>query len=92
MFFFRTMAARLIMCALQAPDGSLTENGVPLKEAASVDDVVVGTYRTCRDELHFRASDDSDPRTNGREYALLVPPCVAELEGLPLQEILDRRL
>jgi hypothetical protein len=53
---------------------------------------VPGTYRTCRDELHFRASDGSDPRTNGRDYVLMVPPCVAALERMSPQDILDLRL
>jgi hypothetical protein len=91
-FFFRSSAARLIMSTLQAPDGALLEDGRPLREAPTIHDVVPGTYRTCRDELHFRASDDTDPRTNGRVYALMVPPCISALESLPLREILDRRL
>jgi hypothetical protein len=91
-FYFRTMAARLIFCSLQPPDGGLLEDGRPLKAVRSIHDVAIGTYQMCRDELHFQSSDGTDPRTNGRRYTLLVPACVAELEGLPLQEILDRGL
>jgi hypothetical protein len=92
MFFFRTMAARLIMCSLQPPEGGLLEDGQPLTLAPSIDDVTAGMYRTCKDELHFQSSDGTDPRWNGRAYVLMVPPCIAELEALPLDEILARRL
>ncbi len=92
MFYFRTTAARLILCSLQLPAGALLEDGVPLAEAASVDQVVNGSYRTCRDEVHFRASDGSDPRNNGRDYVLMVPPSIAALERMPLHDILNQRL
>jgi hypothetical protein len=46
----------------------------------------------CRDEIHFRAADDSDPRSNGRQYSVLVPPCVRYLESLSLEEILTRHV
>jgi hypothetical protein len=91
-FRFRTLAARLIMASLQPPDGSLLEDGRALKEVRSIHDVIAGTYRTCKDELHFQSSDGTDPRWNGREYVLLVPQCVAALETLPLEQILERRL
>ena len=92
LFRFRTTAARIICCALRPKEGAVTENGRPLQRAVDLDHVVPGSYSICRDELHFRPEDDSDPRTNGRDYTLLVPPPVAYLESLPLDEILARGL
>jgi hypothetical protein len=88
-FRFRTTAARIICCSLRPQDGAITENGRPLTLAVDLAHVVPGSYSLCRDEVHFRASDDSDPRTNGRAYTLLVPPPVAYLETLPVEDILD---
>jgi hypothetical protein len=92
LFRFRTTAARIICCALRPGDGAVAENGRPLVRATDLDHVVAGSYSICRDEVHFRPEDDSDPRTNGREYTLLVPPPVAYLEALPLDDILARQL
>jgi hypothetical protein len=90
-FRFRTTAARLILCAIQPPsDGGLTEDGKPLRQVWTLADVVPGTYAIYREELHFRATDASDPRWNGRRYAVFVPGTLAELESLPLDEILAR--
>jgi hypothetical protein len=91
-FRYRTMAARLICCALQPPDGGVLEDGRPLRQVWDLADVVDGTYSICRDEIQFRSTDGSDPRWNGRQYTVLVPPCVAELEQLPLDEILKRHV
>jgi hypothetical protein len=91
-FRFRTMAARIICCSIRPPEGGVAENGVPLRSAVDLVHVAPGTYEICRDEVHFRATDDSDPRSNGRLYTVLVPPCVAELETLPVQEILNRHV
>ena len=87
-FRFRTTAARIICCALRPPEGAVAEDGRPLARAADLAHVVPGSYSMCRDEVHFRASDDSDPRRNGRGYTLLVPPPVAYLESLSFDEIL----
>ena len=89
-FRFRTTAARIICCALRPPDGAVAEDGRPLARARDLDHVVPGSYSLCRDEVHFRPADDSDPRRNGREYTLLVPPPVAYVEDLPLEHVLDR--
>ena len=91
-FRFRTTAARIICCALRPQDGAVAENGRPLVRALNLDHVTPGTYSLCRDEVHFRPDDDSDPRQNGRDYTLLVPPTVAHLEHLPLQDILDNEI
>jgi hypothetical protein len=88
-FRFRTTAARIISCAMRPPDGAVAEDGRPLAQAADLGQVVAGSYSVCRDEVHFRALDDTDPRRNGREYTLLVPPTVAYLENLAFDEILS---
>ena len=49
-------------------------------------------YAAWTDVVHFRASDGSDPRSNGRRYTILVPPPVVHLENLTLDEILTRDL
>ncbi len=87
-FRFRSTTARVFCCALRPQDGAVCENGQPLMRAQDLDHVVAGSSSICRDEVHFRATDDSDPRTNGREYTVLVPPPVAHVESLPLDEIL----
>ena len=89
-FRFRTIAARIICCALRPQDGAIAEDGHPLARAADLDHVVPGTYSLCRDEVHFRPADDTDPRRNGRTYTLLVPPPVAYVESLPLQEVIEK--
>jgi hypothetical protein len=91
-FRFRTTTARIICCALRPKDGAVCENGVPLTRAVDLNHVTPGSYSICRDEVHFRASDDSDPRTNGRRYTVLVPPPVAYMETLPIDEVLARGL
>jgi hypothetical protein len=91
-FRYRTQAARIISCVVQLAVDGFTEDGRPLALALDLDHVVAGTYSITRDECHFRASDGSDPRTNGRRYVLFVPPCVAALEQLPLHEVLHLQL
>ena len=91
-FHFRTMTARLIGCVLHPSEGGVTEDGRALRRVESLDDLAPGTYSICRDEVHFRATDGSDARINGRTYAVMVPPGVHELEQRPLSEILERRL
>lgn len=91
-FRFRTSAARIICCALRPQEGAVAEDGRPLSRAIDLDHVEPGSYSVCRDEVHFRATDDSDPRRNAREYTFFVPPPVAYVEALPLQEILERQI
>ncbi len=91
-FRFRTTTARLIGCVLRMPEGAVTENGQPLKLAASVENIRFGEYFIWRDEVRFVSSDGSDPRHNYRPYTVLAPHCVAHVERLPLSEILERHL
>jgi hypothetical protein len=91
-FRFRSLAARILCCAARPLDGGVTENGRPLTRVFDLNDLEAGTYVSFRDEVHFRAPDGSDPRWNGREYALLVPSPVAHLESLPPHDLLNRQI
>lgn len=92
MFRCRTTAARLVGCAVQMPDPAVTEDGKPLRLGASLETLQPGEYVIWRDEVYFKSTDGSDPRENGRAYAVLMPQCVAYLEQLPLHQILEHRL
>jgi hypothetical protein len=91
-FRFRTTAAAILSCAIRPVQHAVAEDGVPLTRVVDFDQIAPGTYAANRDEILFRASDSSDPRTNGRRYTVLVPAAAAMLEELPLQQILDRDL
>ena len=92
MFRFRTTAAAIMCSAMRPVRDGVSEDGVPLTRVFDVDGVVPGTYAAWTDVVHFRASDGSDPRSNGRRYTILVPPPVVHLENLTLDEILARDL
>jgi hypothetical protein len=92
MFRCRTTTARLIGCAVRMPNPAVTEDGRPLLLGASREALQTGEYFIWRDEVYFTSTDDSDPRENGRTYAVLMPQGAAYLEQLPLHEILERRL
>jgi hypothetical protein len=91
-FLFRTTAARIILCGLRSPDGAVCEDGQPLTRALDFGHVEPGSYVMWRDEVQFRARDDSDPRTNGRAYTVLVPACVEYLEYLPGDAVLRNHI
>jgi len=92
MFRCRTTAARLIGCAIRMPDPAVTENGRPLRLGESLATLQAGEYFIWRDEVYFRSTDGSDPRENGRVYAVLMPQPAAYLERLPLHLVLEHRL
>jgi hypothetical protein len=50
--------------------------------AADVQERGRGRYIVRTDAIYFSSSDNSDPRTNGRRYAMRVPADVARLAGL----------
>jgi hypothetical protein len=91
-FQFRTAAARIVFSVLQARSGAIREDGRVLTRADDLGSIGPGAYSMFRDEVHFRASDDSDPRFNGRTYTVMVPAGVRLLEEMPLEEILARDL
>ena len=90
MFRFRTTAAAIMCCAMRPVRDGVAEDGVPLTRVFDTNLVVPGTYAAWADVVHFRASDGSDPRTNGRQYTILVTPPVVHFENLTLDEILTR--
>jgi hypothetical protein len=92
MFRSRTRAARIIGCATRMPNPAVTEDGQPLRLGASVEALHTGEYFIWRDECYFKSTDDSDPRENGRTYAVLMPQPVAYLEQLPLHVIVENGL
>ena len=92
MFRCRTTTARLIGCAVRMPSPAVTEDGQPLGLGASLEALESGEYFIWRDEIYFKSTDDSDPRENGRTYAVRMPECAAYIEQLPLHEILEHGL
>jgi hypothetical protein len=92
MFRCRTTAARLVACAVRMPNPAVSEDGKPLRLGASLAALQRGEYFIWRDEVYFTSTDDSDPRENGRAYAVLMPQFAAYLEQLPLHEILEHGL
>ncbi len=92
MFRFRTTAGAIMCCALRPLDGAVLEDGAPLRRVYDTDQVGQGDYAAFGDAVHFRASDGTDPRTNGRRYELLVPAAVIVLENLPFTDVLARDL
>ena len=92
MFRSRTTAARLMACAVRMPNPAVSEDGQPLRPGASLETLRAGEYFIWRDEVYFKSTDDSDPRENGRVYAVLMPQSAAYLEQRPLHEILEHRL
>ena len=91
-FRFRTTIARVFGSAFQVTDGGVLEDGRPMRRASLLDDIAPGEYIQCRDEIYLVPADGSDPRYNGRTYAVLVPEAVAFAETLPLAEIMARRI
>jgi SAM-dependent methyltransferase len=51
-----------------------------------------GQYTVAADGVIFTAADDTDPRHNGRAYAVRVPAHVAWLERLPMTTIVEQGL
>jgi hypothetical protein len=92
MFRFRTTAGTIMACAMRPTHDGVAEDGVPLVRVLDMDQVGPGTYGASGDAVHFRATDGSDPRANGRSYTILVPPPVVDVETLTLHEILSRKL
>ncbi len=73
-------------------ESRLFEDGEPLGPArslhADVAGIGMGHYSHWKKQLHFSASDNSDPRSNGRSYSLLsrarLPGIFLALAALPL--------
>lgn len=87
-FRFRTDAARWYLthpaCAI-----SVLEDGQPLPDIATAEGLAsaaTGGWVRWRDEVTIKASDGSDPRTNGRQHTLVLPSHVAWAESQPLTD------
>ncbi len=85
--FFASDTGRIVSYLFRPPDGAVLEDGRPLTRAFHIDEVHAGCYMVCRDQVRFRPSDDSDPRDSGREYVVLVPPCVRDAEAHSIADI-----
>lgn len=85
--FYESDVARVSSYLFRPPDGAVLEDGRPLVRAYHIDEVTPGRYMVCRDQIRLRPSDDSDPRTNGRTYVVLVPAWLRDVESRPLPEI-----
>jgi len=92
MFRCRTTTGRLLACTTRMPAPAVSEDGKPLTLGISLDTLAAGEYFIWRDEVYFKSTDGSDPRENGRAYAILMPQSVAYLEQRPLDEILRHGL
>ncbi len=91
-FRFRTDAARWL---ITHPGAALTveEDGMPLPRCATdAEAKKSGGWVPWRDEIAIVASDLSDPRSNGRAYAIVVPPHVAWAEQQSLADVLGMGL
>ncbi|MGE3512664.1 MAG: motility associated factor glycosyltransferase family protein [Vicinamibacterales bacterium] len=90
-FSFRTDAARHVLtdprCQID-----LQEEGRPLPrlaDLAALRATMTGGWTLDRDVLWLRSRDGSDPRANGRQYAISLPGFVAWAESQPLQSCLS---
>lgn len=93
-FQFRTAAAALAIAA-DLDSLSVSEDGRPLRAVASpaiVEAGAPGSFAVHQGVITFRSCDGTDPRRNGRRYAVTVPSHVAWLERQPLAVILEHRL
>jgi len=91
-FRFRTSAA---VFALAAIGPTATDDGRPLQAAGDASAIQAGRGGHCAvegDVLTFSAIDGSDPRHNGRTYAVRVPAHVVWLERLPIVTIAEHAL
>jgi hypothetical protein len=87
-FTFRSDAARWYVTHAGATLQVL-EDGHALRGMGAVESVASaasGGWARWRDELTIKSSDGSDPRLNGRKYALVVPSHVAWAESQPFGE------
>lgn len=78
-FGFRTVAGALALSA-GIESITVTEDRGPV------------TFARQQDAITFRSSDGTDPRRNGRRYAVAVPAHIAWLEQQPLATIIKHRL
>ena len=89
-FRFRTDTARWYLTH-HAATIQVFEDGLALPDVGPFDALAAaprGGWAIWRDELTIKATDGSDPRTNGREYTVAVPSHVAWAERQPFEDSL----
>ena len=94
LFRFRTDAARWYLTH-PASDLEVREDGHPLAKVPAVAELsatTAGGWARWRDEVTLRASDGTDPRSNGRRYTIGLPAHVAWAESQPLRDTLNSSL
>jgi hypothetical protein len=92
-YSFRTSAGRAFTRMATYGRNALCESGRPLATGGESHDDIrglgKGRYSLWQDQIYFSSSDNSDPRTNGRAYSLLVPTYVFFLEQMQEQTIME---
>lgn len=88
--WFRTEAARWFVTDARAAIEVLEDDRrVPqCPDVASLEQRGLGGWSLWRDALTIRSTDGTDPRTNGRHYAVVLPAFVAWAEEQSLEETL----
>jgi hypothetical protein len=84
-FRFRTDAARWYLTHA-ASTLEVLEDDRPLRDVVTLESLVstgTGGWACVRDEVTIKASNGSDPRTNGHLYTLVMPSYVALAESQP---------
>jgi hypothetical protein len=92
-FRFRTDAARWYL-AHPAATMHVLEDGHPLPDAGITEALLAagaGGWTRYHDDVTIRAGDGSDPRSNGRHYAFVLPSHVAWAEAQPMADARQHR-
>ncbi len=86
-FRFQTHAGRLFSKFAKDLPITVLEDGNPLITGAfqhsEIRNEGAGRCSMWNEQFYFSSSDNSDPRTNGRSYSIMVPAYVSFLEKLP---------
>lgn len=91
---FRTDAARWYLTDPRAAI-AVSMDGIPLtrsRDQAALAQSSESGWVLTHDELVVKSGDGTDPRTNGRRYAVRLPAFVAWAESQPLADCLTHRL
>jgi hypothetical protein len=95
-FHFRTRIGRFYTRLPVFARSAIVESGVSLPQRNAMHSDVRshggGRYSLWRDGVFFSATDNSDPRINGRTYTLLVPAIVFLMESVNKESISNMRL
>ena len=90
---WRTTAAKFFAQFPLYSQLEVRENGVPLPSKGVQHHKIraegSGSYSMWKTGIYFSTPDNSDPRTNGRKYAVALPSYIQFLESLP-QAAIDK--